>query len=192
MKTSKANAEFIKRLSETHAHERIQQVLEDLKIFLDALTSEGTPVLTKNMKALRVISEKTGSLVLDRLEMEENVLFPYAQMHVPKLEMVTGILESEHENVRRALKDLKCALWESAAGPLIKSVNHLQKIKVKGYYLIYIVRDLLVKKEKSFYHVLNNELDEEEKKEFGALLKEWKNLRTMQGKPGESNSGKVG
>lgn len=146
------------------------EALEKTRRLQDILTNlryEGRASLGKNLKQVR---EALGFLRKEwtrHVDLEEETLFPFLETHLPRLETLLHLLEAEHKDFKKNLKDLQVLLQRI---PTEKSFsNHgriFEKIREQGNYLVYLLRNHIRVETESVYKAVRRDLRPAEKKEL--------------------------
>ena len=167
----KARGAIKKLLEEDHADiDRNTHLLQDS---LTNLCYEGKAAFGKNLKELQHILEFFDDEAARHVQFEENVLFPFLKVHIPKLESLLNILSSEHESFKHHLSDFKFYLASiSKMESRPERSKMIEKIRETGTYLIFLLRNHIQTEEKSVYEVLVRELRPLEGKEIEDLAKQ--------------------
>jgi hemerythrin-like domain-containing protein len=171
MEKRKITAErIVAFLEEEHAHaldktNRLHDVLTNLRY-------EGKPSFGKNVQAVDKLISFFDQKLVDHVHLEEKIIFPFLEIHVPKLESVIHLLRSEHQDFRRNLESFKVHFAKLSAQ---KNDNGrgsvIEKLQEVGTYLIYLLRNHIQAERESIYRMINRELRSDEKKELAKQMK---------------------
>jgi hemerythrin-like domain-containing protein len=149
------------------SHEGVVDRIARLNRALESLRFEGKAMFGKNARTLkRYFREFTAELSRD-MELEERLLFPYLEAHVPKLKLMLHILEEEHESLRSSLGSFETLLRElmrrreGRGGPAVA-----ERLRRKGVYLNYFLHNHIGAENDSVYRIMMNELAPREKAEL--------------------------
>jgi len=150
---------------------------QKLEAVLTHLRFEGKPMRGKNLKeACRVVDFFTAALPR-QFEFEEQVLYPFLDAHIPKLNPITSILKAEHENFRNTLGRFKYDLWACGENDdPIRLEGTIQKVRESGIYLIYLLHDRMRANQQALYETMERELHSDEKKEIIQRFQKWNAL----------------
>ena len=96
-------------------------------------------------------------------QIEEDILFPYAETHIPKLEAVTKLFRYEHEDFRNNLRSLGVFLAQLGKRKADPAAT-LDKVSELGTYLICLLRSHMWVETRTLYRAADKELREPEKK----------------------------
>ena len=146
-------------------HKMTFQKLNQFYEVLRKLRNEGKLTLGKNL------SEASEFVVYFKKELdghmrdEERILFPFLQMHIPRLEPMIYLLLSEHEDFRRSLGNLKMLLGKFKKNAAIK-LSAIDEICEQGTYLICLLRSHMWVESHSFYKAADKELRLSEKRKL--------------------------
>lgn len=154
-------------------HQDREGILSESNALEDALQClryEGKVNIGKNInvadKKLGLLTEK----ILLHIKMEE-IIYSFLSVHVPKLDPLIRLLKAEHEEIKVDLEVLEFLLKEITQEKLESKRNQdIEKLKDKGTYLVYLLRNHLRAETDSVYPVIQNELHEEERKELWSRL----------------------
>ena len=93
---------------------------------------------------------------------EEKVLFPFLRTHIPKLEPMIWLLTSEHEDFRKALKDLNLsmAIFKKIGSGKDRIIHQLNE---QGIYLLCLLRGHMSVETQSLYRAAEHDLRPDEK-----------------------------
>lgn len=137
---------------------------------LQCLRYEGKVNIGKNLNTVDTKLKELNGKVLPHIAMEQTV-FSYLSVHVPKLDPLMKLLKAEHEEIKVGLEVLEFLLKEiMQERHETKRNQDIEKLKDKGTYLIYLLRNHLRAESDSVYPVIQNELHEEERRELWSRL----------------------
>ena len=160
--------------------EEILQELATLQHLLTNLRFEGKICLSKNLRlslrSLEEIREKLEPLI----EVEERTLFPFIEVHIPRLQSVLCVLEGEHENLRQSIRNLRALLKGSLGKKNVRTNGHLRDICEAGIYLVYFLKQHFEAEESSIHRAARRELRRGEKKSLGRLIQHSHRLTKQQ------------
>ncbi len=149
-------------------NEILRQV-EDFHKILTHLKYEGKVSRGKNVKAAnRAMSRLVGTFKKHR-RLQEEIIFPFLQVHIPKHEAVIRFLRSDHEDIKKNKDRLRLSLQKLSK----QSVTENGKIQELGVYLICLLRHHLELEKENIHKAIKRELREDEKKEIGVRIKKW-------------------
>ncbi len=148
-------------------HSLTLQKTDELQSLLTQLRYEGRASLGKNFKEARALLDFFKSELLRHIALEERVVFPFLQIHIPKLEPVLHLLRAEHDDFKRNLQSFEFQIEE-----LLKEKDDLnrgkklERLEEVGTYLAYLLRNHIQVESESVYRVVDRELKAEEKREL--------------------------
>lgn len=150
-------------------HGEISEKTQRLQLVLRNLCYEGKACRGRNLKeGDRLLAFFKGK-ARKHMQLEEKVLFPYLEEHVPKLDSVIRLLRADHEFFKEGLRDLEKDLRKLSGGTEDgKGTDLIAKIRESGTYLVYLVRNHLHAECESIYKVVDRELRPAERKELEA------------------------
>ena len=154
------------------------QTLEKARHFQEVLTHlqyEGKASWGKNIQRARSLANFLTHEMNGHMGKEEQVIFPFLESHIPKLESLISMLCMEHDDYKKNLASFK-ALLERLAKRKSQDVDRLMdKLKEKGMYLIYLLQGHLQEETGILYKVAERELRENEKQELFQRIQMTKN-----------------
>ncbi|MBI4549516.1 MAG: hemerythrin domain-containing protein [Candidatus Omnitrophica bacterium] len=146
-------------------HEESFRETEKLSDVLTNIRYEGKLSLGKNLKEANRLRLFFNRVMRHHARLEETVIFPFLEKHVPKMESVIRLLRSEHADFEKTLIEFNASLRavdrENDAG---KRLLSLEKMQETGTYLIYLLRHHLYNENVSVYKTISRDLNPEEKK----------------------------
>lgn len=147
-----------------NAHTDTLQKIDRLQDILTNLRFEGKVRLGKNLKEAGRVLDFFDKELMPHLNLEEKILFPFVETHLPKLESVIHLLQAEHEDFRKNLEGFRFLLqeipkkkYESIRGEMT------ERLREQGLYLIYLLRNHIQEETETVYKVANRELRPSEK-----------------------------
>lgn len=136
---------------------------------LTNLRYEGKASFGKNLKQADALMHFFNKELTEHVKLEEEVVFPFLERHLPKLESVIHLLKAEHEDFRRNLRSFQFSFGELSRE---KRIERIEKIKELGTYLIYLLRNHIQAETESVYKVVDRELHSDEKRELAGKIRE--------------------
>jgi len=156
---------FTKHIEETDAD--ALQKTDELHEILIRLRCEGKPSLEMNTKNLRRILKFFKKDLLDHMQVEEKVLFPFLERHVPRLEWTIRLLCAEHYDFKRDLNIFEHLLKRLGKEKSLQARTILiQKLHETGIMLIYLLRHHIEVESKGIFEAISVELNRREKEEL--------------------------
>lgn len=148
-------------------HKGVIQKIAQLNRVLTDLRYEGKSSYGKNLKRAEILLGSLNEDLSWDMEFEEEMLFPYLETRVPRLEFMIHVLHEEHEVLKRRLDGLDSLLRalfnkEDGAG----RIKIVEKMRKKGNYLNYFLHQHTWAEEESVYRVMDAELSRQEKDEL--------------------------
>ena len=132
-----------------------QEILQTADRFGRSLTNlqyEGKMSFGKNWKeacqSLRSLDDRfTSHRVL-----EEEIIFPFLQTHVPKLESMILLFKSENQDIKKNLEHLTLLLQDRVGDQNdTEKLKRFEKIHKIGTYFAYLIRHHFQTKNNNFY-----------------------------------------
>lgn len=150
-----------------NGHQETVNKCDELKNVLTKLRYEGRASFGKNLKEIRHAMAFFDNELFHHFQLEENIIFPFLMAHVPKLEPVIHLLESEHIDFRDNFETL-VLLLETVKNETsdIQRSQCVHKIAQIGTYLTYLLSTHARNENKSVYQIMVHELKPAEKKEL--------------------------
>ena len=158
----------------TYLESEHKNTLETISTFQDVLTKlryEGRANFDKNVKEIQQTIQFFNSELSPHISLEENIIFPFLQKHIPKLEPIIHMLQSEHadfhenlENFHLLMKNLLNADRDE------EQLQVVEKIRQVGTYLVYLLSNHIRTEDRSIYNVMARELKAIEKRELAEKL----------------------
>lgn len=167
-------------------HQSALENTRQLENLLTNLRYEGKPALGRNLKEIRAVLNFFNQDLMSHISVEEGVLFPFVGTHVPKLEPALHLLQAEHEDFKGSLRSFDLSLSELEKENSDPDRGRIiEKVRERGTYLIYLIRNHIQAEMESVYRVIDQELRAGEKKE---LEKRVKKMLGQNPSEGQSNS----
>lgn len=137
---------------------------EKLSEVLTNMRYEGKLSFGKNLKEANRLRLFFNRVMTHHAVMEERILFPFLERHVPKLESVIRLLRSEHVDFEKTLKEFNAILRSLASDPDPgKQPLLMDRLQETGTYLIYLLRHHLHNENESVYKAISRDLNQGEK-----------------------------
>lgn len=151
-----------------------REILKLLDRFQDSLTHlsyEGKPLLGRNLRRAREEAGHLEQKLSEIFKVEDGVVFPFTEKHIPKLEPVIHVLESDHKNLREQCKNFdrrtrRLFLLKNSSG----KGKLFREIKEGGAYMICFVRHHLETKRVLIYKSVKRYLKEDEAGTFSRQI----------------------
>lgn len=154
-------------------HTETLQKTDRLEEVLTNLRYEGKSSLGKNLREARELFDFFNEELIEHIAQEDEILFPFLKIHLPKLESVIGLLQAEHEDFRKKLEGFKFLLGEvKKEDRESERVQLIEKIREQGTYLIYLLRHHIRAETEVIYKVAERELRPDEKEGLARQLRE--------------------
>lgn len=143
------------------------QKIHRLEQVLGKLRYEGKLQAGKNMGQIGAILDFFGQDLVRHLREEEKYLFPYVEVHIPRLSPMVSLLCLEHEELLRTLWTLRRALRRlRSAREASRRLALLDELRQKGTYWIYLLRSHMRLERENLYRVADRELSQQEKSQL--------------------------
>ena len=100
----------------------------------------------------------------DHITLDERIIFPYLEKHIPKVHSVLLYLKAERREFQEGLKIFEKILLElKKDNKNILRHNIIERLKNKGIYLICLMRSHIQLEEQSVYQSIQQQLHKDEK-----------------------------
>ncbi len=145
----------------------ILQKLDDLYGATKNLQFEGKLFSGKNMKEIEMVIKFLRNKLFVHLKLDEKVIFPFLEVHIPKLGPVLNLLRAERNEFKMNLEN-----FESLFRKLKKEKNYLENHKIleglqeKGLYMVCLMRNHIQAENESVYKAIDQELHLDEKRDL--------------------------
>ena len=160
---SNRSALIVKYLGAEHAeirkkHKKLDNILTNFRY-------EGKSSLDKNVKQACEVLVFFRTVVCRHMEVEEKILFPFLEKHVPKLELPIATFRSEHNDFREILP-----YFQSLLRRVIIEQEHtwisrgiIDDIIDTGLYINYLLIQHLHTENETIYEAIKHVLNDDEK-----------------------------
>ncbi len=154
-------------------------VLEKLDRLYDSIQNlhyEGKMSLQKNTKIINETVQHLKPILTNHMDLDNQVIFPFAGKHIPILEPVINFLKAERREFIAQLESFE-VLFQEFSQRSNSSVNYmlLEKLREKGVYVVCIVRNHMQAEIEAVYKVLDQKLKLVEKKGLSHLIQKCMN-----------------
>jgi hemerythrin-like domain-containing protein len=138
--------------------DRFHEVLRNLRF-------EGKMHFRRNLSEAGRLESFFERSLRNHMKGEEEVLFPYLQKHIPRLEPVVYLLQTEHDDFRFCLEELKGCLSACAAPGAIHA-GTVEKVYDRGIHFICLWRSHMGCESHGLYEAAERELRPAEKRQL--------------------------
>ncbi|MDP3920598.1 MAG: hemerythrin domain-containing protein [Candidatus Omnitrophota bacterium] len=151
----------------TQRNETALKKAGELNDLLTRSRYEGKMHFGRNLDAITRLVAYFDKEFGEHLRLEEEVIYPYLEKHVPKSRSPLAFLRGEHADFRSRLGEIK-----SCAARLGKQKTDSERslifemLQNTGVYLVYWTRNHLHAENESVYKMIDNQLLPEEKREL--------------------------
>ena len=160
-----------------HIHRFLEKdhktTFQKLNQFSEALTKlryEGNQNFHENLRQIRALLGYFQKEAQHHMRLEERILFPFLEKHIPKLGPVIYMLLAEHEDFRSCLEELKDAFSRLKSAKAAK-VGLVDRISERGTYFVCFSRSHLWIESQSLYRIADKELRRDEKRQLIRRIK---------------------
>ena len=146
-------------------HEKSIKKTDQLNDVLINLRYEGKVSFGKNLKTIDEVVSFYDKELVHHIKLEKEIIFPFLTSHIPKLECVLNLLEGEHGDIGKNIRDLKSLSDElNRTKENVSRAKIIEKIMHTGTYFIFLVRHHIQAERESIYMAIKEELHENETK----------------------------
>lgn len=146
--------------------------IENLEKVLVHLRYEGKVHRGKNIKNAKQTMEALSKTLKKHRNFQEEIIFPYLLVHIPKHESVIQFLRLDHQTIRKS----KVRLYRLLERLSEQKPDGLEsKILGLGIYLIYLVRHHIELERSSIHKAVKHELKLDEQMDVAKKAKDWLN-----------------
>lgn len=144
--------------------------------FYDALNNlryEGKVSLGKNTKVIGETIKYFKAQVLPHIRLEEDVVFDFLNVHMPKLDPTLRFLREDHKEFKMNLSAFELLFKRFKAEKNdLKRIKIQERLRAKGIYIVSHMRSHIRLEDESIYKVIDQELHPDEKRLFLEKMKE--------------------
>ena len=152
----------------------VDRKLEELKTALTNLRFESKVHRGKNVGTAARSAAFLNDQWLRCLEFEEDVLFPFVEARVPKLNVLLSHLQIDHIEQRKNVLQLVQKLDHLKTSEADDLVQDIESCFASGMYVICFIRNHIFIKNNLFYKTVTRNLKDSDEKEFHQLLSKTK------------------
>ncbi|MBI3292058.1 MAG: hemerythrin domain-containing protein [Elusimicrobia bacterium] len=109
------------------------------------------------------MSDFLERIVVPHMVLEEQVCFPYLEMHIPKLGGPIHVLTMEHQDFQNKHKALKATLQSGNPDPELLRQEQLKPLEETGTYLVMLLRNHIRQEQELLFKAADELLTPEEK-----------------------------
>lgn len=145
-------------------HNEILEKIDRLKEAMINLRFEGKVSYGKNIKCVEDLLTVLNARFLKRLKLVEDILYPFIENHIPKLDPILRILRAENKEFKVNL-EVMVFLLDQIKGEKIEltQAKLIEQLKDKVTYLMYLLHNHFEVEVESVYKVIKDDLHENEK-----------------------------
>jgi hypothetical protein len=148
-------------------HKQVLKELDELNESITNLQYEGKMSFAKNTRTIEKTTRFFKNKLYNHIELDEKVIFPYVQVHIPKLEPMLCFLRAERNEFKLSMENFELLfrqLKEEKNG--LRQQKIIDQVKEKGMYVICLMRNHIQIEIESVYKPMDLQLHQEEKKEL--------------------------
>lgn len=140
---------------------------------LNNLHYEGKVSLGKNTKAIEKTIKYFKDQVFPHVTFEEDVLFDFLSIHMPRLDPTLRFLRADHKEFKANFRNFESLFKKFKAEKNDLKRNKIQeKLRIKGVYIIFLMRNHIRLEDESICKAMDKEFHPEEKKLFLKQMKQ--------------------
>ncbi len=145
--------------------QEVLKMLDDLGVSIKNLQYEGKMFLGKNTKAIEKVVTFLRGKMFEHIQLDEKVVFPYIQKHIPKLEPMLCFLRAERNEFKLNLENFEYLFKQLKSEKNgLRQQKIIDQLKEKGVYLICLIRNHIQIEIESVYKPIESQLHQDEKK----------------------------
>lgn len=152
-----------------HSHGETLSHIDEFTIALQEFCYEGKVSHDKNLKKIQQHVAFFQDELLPHMALDEKVVFPFLEKHIPRLEPVLHFLKAEHIEFRESLSSFEKIFKTLSSGSAVQDRRSIEQLRERGLYLICLIRNHIHSENESVYRVMNEDLKDKEKEEFSRL-----------------------
>lgn len=151
-------------------HKKTLSHIDQFTIALQEFCYEGKVSHNKNFKKIQQHIVFFHDELLLHMAMDEKVVFPFLEKHIPRLEPVLRFLKAEHTEFRESLGSFE-KIFKALSGGIdeARGRRSVEQLRERGIYLICLIRNHIQSENESVYRVMNEDLKDKEKEELSRL-----------------------
>ena len=135
------------------------------------LRFEGKGSTEKNLRQIQKVLEYFNKTLICHITAEENGLFPFLDRHVPKLEILTRLLCSEHVSIKEEIKAIRTLVKKiRKQRRYVESIRDVEILRESGTCLVHVLRGHVHEENQSVYRAVTHELHPNEQKELMRIM----------------------
>jgi len=153
-------------------HARALGQIDHFGKVLNHLRFEGIPKFGKNVKDANDVLEFFEQELSEHLELENQILFPYLETHIPRLEPVIRLFYADHAGFKENLGHFRTLLRKVSAAKrkALKNTELMENLRETGTCLIYLLKRHLQAESASVYRAIEKELRSDEIKDLAKKI----------------------
>lgn len=145
-------------------HNEILEKIDRLKEVMVNLRFEGKVSYGKNLKNVEDLLAALNAKFRKRFKLMEEILYPFIENHIPKLDPILRILKAENNEFKVNLEAM-LFLLDQIKGEKneVTQAGFIEQLKDKVTYLMFLLHNHFEVEAESIYKVINNDLHDDEK-----------------------------
>lgn len=151
----------------------ILRYVEHFHKTLTHLRYEGKVSLGKNIKALRGTTKVLNALVKRHRYLQEKILFPFLERHIPKYETRIHFLRSDHQEIRKHSQRFTHFIQSLSKKAAKDRPIDNGTIHESGVYFVCLLRHHIQLEEQAIHKVLKKDLKRHERGEIAKKMQNW-------------------
>ena len=155
---------FLERYIKSTDTEALRRI-DDLEDAWSRIRYEGKLSWISNLNRIDLVLKYFHKEFMSHIKLEEDILFPYIQTHIPRLEYMMYSLCADHNDFRRDINLISAGLDEMRRTRTLQNRSAMvQQMNDTVIYLIHLLRHHIAVESKGIFDVITNELTTKEKR----------------------------
>ena len=148
-------------------HRDVLSQIDQLTSALQGLHYEGKASLGKNIKEVEKALVFFHKELLPHIVLDEEIIFPFLEKHIPKLQPMLSFLKAEHSEFAESLHSFEKIFRRLQEEPgEQKSRAIIEQLREKGIYLNCLIRNHIHTESEGVYRAIDEDLKKEEKRQL--------------------------
>ena len=149
-----------------HKSDSLHQVLKNI-------CYEGKLLLGRNLKRADYLLQFFETRFVKHLAIEEKVLYPFIEIHIPRYASVIRFFYREHKDLSETVRQLRQIVRRlHASQNCLWDKELVETLQWKGAYLNHLLQSHIKTETETVLHALERELQQEERRELSRELRQ--------------------
>ncbi|MBI5150295.1 MAG: hemerythrin domain-containing protein [Candidatus Omnitrophica bacterium] len=145
----------------------VLQKLDRLDEAIKNLQYESKRFSRKNMKEIQGVVNYLQNRLFEHVTLDEEVVFPFLERHIPRLEPLLCFLRAERGEFKLSLENFEMLFQKlKDEQNVLRQYKIFEQLKEKGIYVTHLVRHHIQIEMESVYNMVDRQLHEDEKNEL--------------------------